>query len=231
MVPTFGRATIRRFVNNASAMKKLAARNYEDLLQVSRCLRKQARAYPGYQCAIPVFEGLLDEPHNKVVLDLLFFLAYWHALAKLRMHTTFSLERLGEVTTSLGRQMRYFAKHTCSMFVTKELQHEEAARGRRRHKKAATAAMNAGQPAPAVPPPGPLKVKLFNLFTYKFHALGDYFPTIRLFGSTDSYSTQTVCCLCLFYPVSKLLLIRANWNTVESKSSTHAQIKTMPSAR
>jgi hypothetical protein len=35
MVPTFGRSTIRRFVNNASAMKKLAARNFEDLLQVS----------------------------------------------------------------------------------------------------------------------------------------------------------------------------------------------------
>lgn len=34
-VPTFGRDTIRRFSNNASAMKKLAARDFEDLLQVS----------------------------------------------------------------------------------------------------------------------------------------------------------------------------------------------------
>jgi hypothetical protein len=34
LVPTFGRSTIRRFVANASEMKKLAARNYEDLLQV-----------------------------------------------------------------------------------------------------------------------------------------------------------------------------------------------------
>ena len=33
-VPTYGRATIRRFSENASAMKKMAARNYEDLLQV-----------------------------------------------------------------------------------------------------------------------------------------------------------------------------------------------------
>ena len=33
-VPTFGRSTIRRFTENASAMKKLAARDYEDLLQV-----------------------------------------------------------------------------------------------------------------------------------------------------------------------------------------------------
>ena len=33
-VPTFGRDTIRKFNNNASGMKKLAARDYEDLLQV-----------------------------------------------------------------------------------------------------------------------------------------------------------------------------------------------------
>jgi hypothetical protein len=33
-IPTFGRGTIRRFATNASEMKKLAARNYEDLLQV-----------------------------------------------------------------------------------------------------------------------------------------------------------------------------------------------------
>ena len=34
-VPTFGRGTIRWFTNNASAMKRLAARDFEDLLQVS----------------------------------------------------------------------------------------------------------------------------------------------------------------------------------------------------
>lgn len=33
-VPTFGRSTIRRFSTNVSAMKKLAARNFEDMLQV-----------------------------------------------------------------------------------------------------------------------------------------------------------------------------------------------------
>jgi hypothetical protein len=37
-VPTFGRSTIRKFGENASSMKKLAARNYEDLLQVRVCL-------------------------------------------------------------------------------------------------------------------------------------------------------------------------------------------------
>jgi hypothetical protein len=35
MVPTFGHGTIRKFSNNVSEMKKLAARDFEDILQVS----------------------------------------------------------------------------------------------------------------------------------------------------------------------------------------------------
>jgi hypothetical protein len=34
MVPTFGSSTIRRFGKNVSHMKKLAARDFEDILQV-----------------------------------------------------------------------------------------------------------------------------------------------------------------------------------------------------
>jgi hypothetical protein len=34
-VPTFGSDTIRRFSDNVSELKKLAARDFEDLLQVS----------------------------------------------------------------------------------------------------------------------------------------------------------------------------------------------------
>jgi len=36
------------------------------------------------------------------------------------------------------------------------------------------------------------KPKNLNLFTYKWHALGDYVPAIRLFGGTDGFSTQVV---------------------------------------
>lgn len=35
-MPTFGRDTIRRFRSNVSEMKQLAARDYEDMLQVRR---------------------------------------------------------------------------------------------------------------------------------------------------------------------------------------------------
>ena len=41
LVPPFGHSTIRRFASNASEMKKLAARNFEDLLQV--CLHFDAQ--------------------------------------------------------------------------------------------------------------------------------------------------------------------------------------------
>lgn len=34
-VPTFGNGTIRRFGDNVSGLKKMAARDYEDILQVS----------------------------------------------------------------------------------------------------------------------------------------------------------------------------------------------------
>jgi hypothetical protein len=33
-IPTFSRNTIRRFSNNVSELKRLAARDYEDILQV-----------------------------------------------------------------------------------------------------------------------------------------------------------------------------------------------------
>jgi hypothetical protein len=45
----------------------------------------------------------------------------------------------------------------------------------------------------AVPsPPIKKKKKTLKISTYKFHALADYVRTIRMFGTTDSYSTQTV---------------------------------------
>ncbi|KAF7326767.1 hypothetical protein MVEN_02595700 [Mycena venus] len=175
-VPTFGRATIRRFTNNVSAMKKLAARNFEDLLQ----------------CALAVFEELLDDPvHDKVILDLIFTLAFWHSLAKLRLHTDLTVNELKEVTRMLGRQLRHFTKVTCAAFVTRELPREEAARGRRTAKKAAAgaAAGTAAPPAAQQPAPG-ARIKKFNMETYKGHSLADYAATILFFGTTDSYSTQ-----------------------------------------
>jgi len=91
-VAPFG-SSIRRFEANVSDLSKLAARNYEDILQ----------------CSIPCFEGLFPEPHNSTILDLLYIVRYWHSLAKLHMHTDTSLRVFREVTAMLGDGLRYFA--------------------------------------------------------------------------------------------------------------------------
>ena len=66
---------------------------------------------------------------------------------------------------------------------------EETAHGRWRAKKNATwSTHSTSQTAPKQPP----KIKLFNLFTYKLHSLGDYVRMILWFRTLDSYSTQPV---------------------------------------
>lgn len=108
------------------------------------------------------------------------------------MHTDFSLSWLEQCTTTLGRQLRRFQSYTCSFFQTRELPKEEAARGRRRAKKQTTSNQKEKRAAaPEAPPSSNLKV--FNLVTFKLHALGDYVRTIGWFGTSDSYSTQPVC--------------------------------------
>ena len=83
------------------------------------------------KCAIPVFEGLLDEPHNARLMKLLYRTAEWHGLAKLRMHTDSSLSLLESLTTEFGSLMRAFEELTCSQFTTTELPRETSARRRR----------------------------------------------------------------------------------------------------
>jgi hypothetical protein len=41
--------------------------------------------------------------------------------------------------------------------------------------------------------------KTFNLTTYKLHSLGDYVKTIRHYGTTDSFSTEPVHCVTIFF--------------------------------
>ena len=84
------------------------------------------------QCAIPVFEGLLPSQHNEVVMALLYRLAEWHSLAKLRMHTDPTLSFMDLVTTALGQQLCRFRRDVCSAYSTKDLPKEKAARERKK---------------------------------------------------------------------------------------------------
>lgn len=151
-----------------------------------------------YKCALPVFEGLLPEPHNTIILDLLFTLCEWHAMAKLRLHTDSSLADLRSVTYELGRLLRLFKDRTCAAFDTKELPREEEARARRKRAKKAKANGAASASAP-LPTPFPKISKAFNLSTYKLHALGDYVLAILRYGTSDSYSTQVVSFFFFFF--------------------------------
>jgi hypothetical protein len=139
---------------------------------------------------MPVLEGLLPKPHNKIVLDLAFDLATWHAYAKLRKHTEYTIASLQSQTKELGRQLRRFTNKTCSQYDTKRLPGEEAARichtakGKQQGKQGGSA-----RPATEDGP----DIRRFNMATYKIHALGDYADHIERFGPTDCFTTQHIC--------------------------------------
>ena len=128
---------------------------------------------------LPVLDGLLPEPHNTEILDLVFVMGCWHAYAKLRIHTEQTLASFEQVTADLGVLLRHFTAVTCHAFRTMELPRERAARIQR-------AANNPGSAA------GGSRIKLFNMNTYKLHALGDYPRTVREWGTTDNYTTRRV---------------------------------------
>ncbi|KAF8148265.1 hypothetical protein B0H34DRAFT_668976, partial [Crassisporium funariophilum] len=142
------------------------------------------------QCSLPVFEGLLPEPHNETVMDLLFTLCKWHTLAKLRLHTSSTLEILKNTTRNLGNQIRNWVKKTCAVFDTHELPKEESAR----HRAASTSESKDNRDSDHHRNAAPLSKlrKLFNMCTYKLHSLGDYVAAIARYGTTDGYSTQVV---------------------------------------
>ncbi|KAG8933829.1 hypothetical protein FRC01_006874 [Tulasnella sp. 417] len=184
-VPPFGRDTIRKFYRNVSDFKGFAARDYEDVLQ----------------CMIPVVEGLLEDPHNTDICNLLYVMADLMSLAKLRLHTDTTLSGLEAAITQYGRLIRKFATKTCPKFETAETPREYEARARRTARKAAKVAPVAIAPpnTPRVdaaseqcqrnPDPGKAP-KAFNLHRFKLHALGDVPTSIRAFGSLEGYSTM-----------------------------------------
>jgi hypothetical protein len=158
-------------------------------------------------------------------MTLLYRTAEWHAFAKLRLHTESTLQHLERLTMELGQLMRKFRDTTQSAFVTFELPKETKARKRRQNsgkgKEKAAAGNASGK-----------KSKILNLFTYKWHALGDYVRAIRLFGPTDGFSTQVVS---NFFPMymsySHFLANRVNLLTKLSSACTDRQTSAMPSTK
>ncbi|KAI6137396.1 hypothetical protein F5141DRAFT_994895 [Pisolithus sp. B1] len=203
-VPPFGRGTICKFNRNVSAMKRLAACDFEDLLQ----------------CAIPVFEDLLPEPHNSCILDLLFDLAVWHAYAKLELHTTDTLTFFDTATLTLAHSVQQFIKVMCDTFDTQDLPQETTTHG------SLMTPSSHGEVKETSTSHLAVKQRLLNLQTYKYHALGDYPNMICCFGTTDNYTMQTVS---LMYnsKVSSLTVFfyRESYSINESNNDTHEHQK------
>ncbi|KAL0059562.1 hypothetical protein AAF712_013707 [Marasmius tenuissimus] len=101
-----------------------------------------------------------------------------------------SLEDMDSATTSLGKTLRKFKNTACSAYDTKELPKETAAHGR------CKAALTKKQDEEGKPKrkcssgSAAVKRKIFNLNTYKLHALSHYIPFLRLVSTMDNYSTQ-----------------------------------------
>ena len=124
------------------------------------------------------------------MITLIYRLAEWHSLAKLRMHTDATITHLENATKMLGSELRHFRKHTCSTFSTIELPKEAAQRTQKQQKHK----FEGDELAPAVTrsTKPSRKPKMLSNSTYKLHSLGDYARMIRERGTTDSYSTQSV---------------------------------------
>lgn len=103
---------------------------------------------------------------------------------------------MDRLTTELGKAFRDFEGSVCSAYVTHELPREVTARQKRQQAKAATSQETTShtdpEPTKGKPTESKPLVKALNLQKYKHHSLGDYVETIRRYGTTDSYSTQSV---------------------------------------
>jgi hypothetical protein len=152
---------------------------------------------------------LFPTDHDAVVQSLLYRFAQWHALAKLRLHSESTIKFLEETFKQLSKKLRKFRNFTCATFNTLELPKEKAARQRRAAKHSETN----GNPLES----SGARIKTFNLGTYKFHAMGDYATTIKLFGTTDSFTTQIVRAICVHSLYLKLSLVRENLLTERSR--------------
>ncbi|KAL0059921.1 hypothetical protein AAF712_013268, partial [Marasmius tenuissimus] len=178
-VPTFDNGTIRRFVNNVTLMKKFAFRDFEDVIQ----------------CAIPCFEGLLPEPHNKDLLDLLWDFNVLMAYASLGLHTDSTVATLDSTITELGKSLRRFANTTCAAYETREIPEEAEKRrnaeARREEKrlKEGKQTKKRGTKRDHDDEDGRL-LKTFSINTIKTHLITHYPYFIKKFGSLDSYTTR-----------------------------------------
>ena len=166
-----------------------------------------------------MFEGLFPTAHDSSIQCLLFQLSEWHALAKPRMHTDDSLALLQQSLWSLGDQLHHFQQDMCEKLHAHKLPTQAVQQQRREMVE-----LNAGQQRKEAC--STLLPKKINLDIYKFHALGDYVTMIKMYGTTDSFTTQVVS----EHQVSLFLLQyqcwnRGSWHTAKSRRYMDCQTR------
>jgi hypothetical protein len=153
-------------------------------------------------------------------MQLLFVLCHWHGLAKLRLHMDETLNILGQVTKDLANHLRRFVSDTCPSFPTKELHCEaDVCKRRQEHQNLKAVAAGQSQNGSARRPKG------LNLQMYKLHALADYPAHIRVFSTTDSYSTQPVSANLYRDHSDTHGLFRENWNIGQANVALKGQAR------
>jgi len=110
---------------------------------------------------------------------------------------------LEETFKKLSQKLHNFQHNTYAIFNTVELPKEKATHQCKSAQcfKTTTILLESSRP----------RVKMFNLSTYKFHAMTDYARTIRLFGTTDSFTTQMVSTWYIIATHMKLTLARGSF--------------------
>ncbi|RXW14727.1 hypothetical protein EST38_g11124 [Candolleomyces aberdarensis] len=164
-IPTFGCDTIRKFPLAVSAMEKLAARDYEDMLQPLRVL----------------FD--VNSWHSSA------------KLRSHRLTTVAELENITrQLGISLRKFVASTCEEFDTKPLEKEVA-KKARRKAAAKAKAGASGVNKGKARakPEDDKEGsdaPAKAQ-FNMLTYKLHAFGHYTEKIARYGTTDNYSTQT----------------------------------------
>ena len=148
-------------------------------------------------------------PQEDVILDLLYHLACWHSLSKLRMHTTGTLDMLDRATVHLGIALRKFSAEVGINYASSSTNESRPQRQRSEAVKPKSSTRNpqahAMPKSKAATSHGGKSLRTreaptFNFNTFKVHNLGHYRDCIERHGATDGYSTQLVRALSRFTP-------------------------------
>ena len=133
---------------------------------------------------MPCFEGLFGDEHDDSIQDVLFSTAAFHGFSKCRMHTDNSLNTYEGLTASLGHTMCQFTSTVCEDLKALPLAREEGARTSRCAKAHACSHSHPRSQSHSQTHKSPQQKK-FNMFTYKWHALGHYPNIIWNYGTLD----------------------------------------------